>query len=109
MRFLPIVDREVRVAARRRRAHGLRLLTALAVVNAVLFSLTGGMLVSAMSRDHTKAILGSLIFVLAVSGLVPGLTVLIFKGFLGRNISSFPLAALFSPIYTGLLASDASA
>src|SRR5438876_1832578 len=43
--------------------------TALAVVNAVLFSLTGGILVSAMSRDHTKAILGSLIFVLAVSGL----------------------------------------
>jgi len=83
--------------------------TALAVVNAVLFSLTGGILVSAMSRDHTKAILGSLIFVLAVSGLVPGLTVLIFKGFLGRNISSFPLAALSSPIYTGLLASDASA
>src|SRR5206468_9192984 len=60
--------------------------TALAVVNAIIFSLTAGILVSALSRDQTKAILGSLILVLALSGLVPGLMVLIISGFFGKGI-----------------------
>jgi len=68
--------------------------TALAVVNAILFSLTAGMLVSALNRDHTKTILGSLILVLALSGLLPGLMVLLFKGFWGRGIDGFPPVAL---------------
>src|SRR6185503_15315511 len=74
---------------------------ALSVVNAILFSLTAGMLVSALSREQTKAILGSFILVLALSGLLPGLMVLLVKGFLGRGIAGFPPVALASPIYTG--------
>src|SRR6266480_3842122 len=107
MRFLPVVERELRMAARRRSTYGLRLLVALAaftltfwictlpargqppaelgkslfavlaiplllggvtpgeygrvalaVVNAILFSLTAGMFVSALSREQSKAILG---------------------------------------------------
>ena len=85
--------------------------TALAVVNAILFSLTAGIFVSAVSRDQTKAILGSLILVLALSGLVPGLMVLILNGFFGKGIGGFlselfghlPLAhpTVISPSYTG--------
>src|SRR5262249_15688539 len=73
---------------------------ALAVVNAILFSLTAGMFVSALSREQTKAILGSFILVLALSGLLPGLMVLLVKGFLGRGIAGFPPVALASPIFT---------
>src|SRR5256885_821281 len=67
---------------------------ALAVVNAILFSLTAGMFVSALSREQTKAILGSFILVLALSGLLPGLMVLLIQGFLGRGIAGFPPVAL---------------
>src|SRR2546425_2215271 len=81
---------------------------ALAVVNAILFSLTAGMFVSALSREQTKAILGSFILVLAVSGLLPGMMVLLLKGFLGRGISGFPPVALASPIYTGQFALEAA-
>src|SRR6266516_7890834 len=81
---------------------------ALAVVNAILFSLTAGMFVSALSREQTKAILGSFILVLALSGLLPGLMVLLIKGFLGRGISGFPPVALASPIYTGQFALEAA-
>src|SRR2546429_5703132 len=45
---------------------------ALAVVNAILFSLTAGMLVSTLKRDQNKAIVGALILVLAVSRCLPG-------------------------------------
>src|SRR5256886_11502729 len=82
--------------------------TALAVVNAILFSLTAGMFVSALSRDQTKSILGSLILVLALSGLVPGLMVLLFKGFWGRGIDGFPPVALFSPVYAAQFAVDST-
>jgi len=81
---------------------------ALAVVNAILFSLTAGMFVSALSREQTKAILGSFILVLALSGLLPGLMVLLVQGFLGRGIAGFPPVALASPIYTGQFALEAS-
>ena len=90
--------------------------TALAVVNAILFSLTAGMFVSALSRDQTKAILGSLILVLAFSGLLPGLMVLVINGFLGKGvgailsrlIAELPLAhpTVISPSYTGQYALD---
>src|SRR5881396_383379 len=81
---------------------------ALARVNAILFSLTAGMFVSALSREQTKAILGSFILVLALSGLLPGLMVLLIKGFLGRGIAGFPPVALASPIYTGQFALEAA-
>ncbi len=90
--------------------------TALAVVNAILFSLTAGMFVSALSRDQTKAILGSLILVLAFSGLLPGLMILVVNGFLGKGVGAFlsrliaelPLAhpTVISPSYTGQYALD---
>src|SRR5947207_3431792 len=80
--------------------------TALAVINAILFSLTAGMFVSALSRDQTKAILGSLILVLALSGLLPGLMVLVFSGFLGRGIAGYPPLALASPVYAAQFATD---
>jgi len=66
------------------------------------------MLVSALSREQTKAILGSFILVLALSGLLPGLMVLFVKGFLGRGIGGFPPVALASPIYTGQFALEAA-
>src|SRR6266566_8361878 len=81
---------------------------ALAVVNAILFSLTAGMFVSALSREQTKAILGSFILVLALSGLLPGLMVLLNKGFWGRGVAGFPPVALASPIYTGQFALEAA-
>src|SRR6266404_3968496 len=82
--------------------------TALAVINAILFSLTAVMFVSALSRDQTKAILGSLILVLALSGLLPGLMVLLFKGFLGRGIDGYPPVALASPVYAGQFAGESA-
>src|SRR3989475_7996183 len=82
--------------------------TALAVLNAVLFSLTAGLFVSALNRDHTKTILGSLILVLTLSGLLPGLVILLFEGSLGRGIDGFPPIALFSPVYAGQFAVDAA-
>jgi hypothetical protein len=88
--------------------------TALAVVNAILYSLTAGLFVSALSRDQTKAILGSLILVLACSGLLPGLMILVTNGFLGKEFGAFlaelmdkvPWAhpTMISPSYTGVYA-----
>ena len=85
--------------------------TALAVVNAILFSLTAGIFVSALSRDQTKAILGSLILVMTLSGLLPGLMILVLNGFLGKGIGAFlsglmaelPFVqpTVISPSYTG--------
>ncbi len=77
---------------------------ALAVVNAIFFSLTAGMFVSALSRDQTKAILGSLILVLATSGLLPGLTALFGFGPLRVGAGGVLPATLASPIYTGQFA-----
>src|SRR6266540_1522393 len=79
---------------------------ALAVVNAIFFSLTAGMFVSALSRDQTKAILGSLILVLATSGLLPGLTALFGFGPLRVGAGGVLPATLASPIYTGQFAFD---
>jgi len=84
---------------------------ALAVVNAILFSLTAGMFVSAVSRDQTKAILGSLILVLALSGLLPGLLVLAFNVFVGKPLWGIrpdsPVFGIFSPLRTAEFANDA--
>src|SRR5881392_4159791 len=86
--------------------------TALAVLNAVLFSLTAGMFVSAISRDQTKAILGSLILVLTLSGLLPGLLVLVFNVFVGKPLWGIrpdsPEFGIFSPIRTAEFANDAA-
>ena len=80
--------------------------TALAVVNAILFSLAAGMFVSTLSRDQSKAILGSAVAILGISGLLPGLAAVVSSGFFMRPLPNpFP-AALISPAYTGYLASE---
>ncbi len=81
---------------------------ALAVVNAIVFSLTAGMFVSALSREQTKATLGSIILILGLTGLVPGLFVFFATGVLGIAVNQLPPLALVSPAYTGYLAMDAS-
>jgi len=80
--------------------------TALAVVNAILFSLTVGMFVSTLSRDQSKAILGSAVAILGVSGLIPGLAAVFSSGLFTRALPNPLPAALMSPAYTGYLASE---
>ncbi len=77
---------------------------ALAVVNAVLFSLTAGMFVSCLSHDQTKAVLGTAVVVLGISGLLPGLAATAATSFFTRPLLHFPAVALASPAYTGYLA-----
>jgi hypothetical protein len=77
-------------------------------VNAFLFGLAAGMLVSALSRDQSKAVLGSLILVLALSGLLPGVMALFSTGFLGRGLWGYPPLALASPIFAGQFALDSA-
>lgn len=79
---------------------------ALAVTNAILFSLTAGLFVSTISREQTKATLGSVALILGLTGLVPGLFVFFMTGVLGRPVSQMPPLALVSPAYTGYLATD---
>ncbi len=79
---------------------------ALGVTNAMFFSLSAGMLVSALSREQTKATLGTVALVLGVSGLAPGLYVFFSAVFLGRPFTGTPPLALISPAYTGVLALD---
>ena len=81
--------------------------TALAVVNAILFSLTAGMFVSAISRDQAKAILTTMVFILGLSGLLPGLETVLRTGFFKHQLASPIISSLFSPAYTAYLASDA--
>jgi len=82
--------------------------TALAVVNAILFSLTAGMCISTLSREQSKAILGSVMLILGLAGLLPGLAVVIESGFFTRTTNVLPVVAFASPAYTGYLALDAS-
>jgi len=81
--------------------------TALGIVNAILFSLAAGMFISTVSRDQTKAILGSAILILAISGLVPGLAAVASTSLFSRPVTQIPTVALASPLYTGYLALDA--
>lgn len=82
--------------------------TALAVVNAVLFSLAAGMCVSCLSRDQPKAVMGSVLVVLGLSGLLPGLAIVGESAFFTRQVSTVPAVFLASPAYTGYLALDAN-
>jgi ABC-type transport system involved in multi-copper enzyme maturation permease subunit len=82
--------------------------TLLAVLNAILFSLTAGMLVSTLSREQGKAILASALVILGLSGLLPGLAVVASTGFFSRQLTGPVWVALASPAYTGVLATDAN-
>ncbi|MBM3879516.1 MAG: hypothetical protein FJ387_07310 [Verrucomicrobia bacterium] len=79
---------------------------ALSVVNAILFSLTAGMLVSTLSRDQGKATLGTVVLILGLTGLLPGLSTVVITGFFTKPLNQFPAVALASPAYTGYLALD---
>lgn len=82
--------------------------TMLAVVNAILFSLAAGMLVSTLSREQGKAVMGSALVILGLSGLVPGLAAVVETGLFTRPLTGPVWAALASPAYTGVLATEAN-
>lgn len=82
--------------------------TALAVVNAIFFSLAAGMWVSTLCRDQAKAVLGSVVVILGLSGLLPGLATVVASGFFTKAVNQLPGVALASPIYTGMFALDAA-
>jgi len=81
---------------------------ALAVTNAILFSLAAGMFVSVLSREQTKATLGSVALILGMTGLVPGLFVFFMVGVLGRSVDQLPPLTLVSPAYAGTQAIEAA-
>ena len=81
--------------------------TALAVVNAIFFSLAAGIFVSAVSRDHGKAIFGSVVLILGIAGLLPGLVTVIQTGFFAQPMTAgTPTAYVISPAWTAYLATD---
>ncbi len=83
--------------------------TALAVLNAIFFSLTAGLFVSTLSREQSKAILASVVLILGVTGLLPGLSIVWTTAFFTKPLTTqFPAVALASPAYTGVLATDNS-
>lgn len=77
---------------------------ALAIINAILFSLTAGLFVSSLCREQAKAVFGSALLILGLSGLAPGLAAVISTGFFTKPLSHFPSVVLASPAYTGYLA-----
>ena len=81
---------------------------ALAIVNAMLFSLTAGMFVSLLSREQAKATLAAAVLTLGLTGLLPGLALVITTRFFTHPNVGAPLFALLSPAFTGYLALDAS-
>lgn len=81
--------------------------TAIAVVNAIFFSLAVGMFTSALSRDQGKATLAAVVVTLGVAGLLPGLAAVVETRFFTVPLNGQPWLALASPAYSGLLATDA--
>jgi hypothetical protein len=79
---------------------------ALAILNAILFSLTAGLFVSSLCREQAKAVFASAVLTLGMSGLVPGLMAVISTGFFAKPLGHFPSVVLASPAYTGYLALD---
>jgi len=81
---------------------------ALAIVNAIMFSLTAGLFVSSLSREQAKAVFGSAVLILGMSGLAPGLIAVISTGFFAKPLTQLPSVMLASPAYTGYLALDSA-
>jgi ABC-type transport system involved in multi-copper enzyme maturation permease subunit len=80
---------------------------ALAVVNAILFSLAGGLLVSTLSREQAKSALGSFVVIMAMSGLIPGIATACATHFFTKPLNQLPAVVLASPAYSGYLALEA--
>lgn len=81
---------------------------ALGTLNAMFFSLAGGLWVSCLSRDAGRAVLGSVALVLGLAGVLPGLVV-----FLGNAFGKIPVPMLtpvawISPAWVGYQAMDSA-
>lgn len=81
---------------------------ALGVVNAMFFSLSAGMLVSALSRDQGRATLGTVVLVLGLAGMLPGLIIFLGSAAFGAPVAKLESAALISPAWVGKEALDAA-
>jgi ABC-type transport system involved in multi-copper enzyme maturation permease subunit len=81
---------------------------ALAILNAMWLSLTAGMFVSLLSREQAKATLAAAVLTLGLTGLLPGLALVITTRFFTHPMTGAPTLALLSPAFTGYLAMDAS-
>jgi ABC-type transport system involved in multi-copper enzyme maturation permease subunit len=79
---------------------------ALGVVNAIFFSLSAGMFVSMLSRDQGRATLGTVVLVLGIAGMLPGLVVFLGNITLGIPVAKLELVALISPAWAGYKALD---
>ncbi|MBK9139015.1 MAG: ABC transporter permease subunit [Verrucomicrobia bacterium] len=80
--------------------------TAVAVMNAIFFSLAVGMFTSVLSRDQGKATLAAVALTLGVAGLLPGLAAVVESRFFTVPLAGTPWLALASPAYSGWLATD---
>ncbi|MCB1126006.1 MAG: ABC transporter permease, partial [Verrucomicrobiae bacterium] len=81
---------------------------ALGVVNAIFFSLGAGMFVSVLSRDQGRATLGTVVLVLGLAGMLPGLVIFLGSITLGVPVAKLEPVALISPVWTGYQALDAA-
>ena len=80
--------------------------TALGVVNAIFFSLNAGLLVSALSRDQARATLMTVVLVLGLAGMLPGLVILLGSTFFHLPVAKLSYAAWISPAWPGYRALD---
>lgn len=81
---------------------------ALGVVNAIFFSLSAGMLVSALSRDQGRATLGTVVLVLGLAGMLPGLVIFLGNAVFGVPVATLAPMAMISPAWPGYQALDAA-
>jgi ABC-type transport system involved in multi-copper enzyme maturation permease subunit len=81
--------------------------SALGVVNAIFFSLNAGLLVSALSRDQARATLMTVVLVLGLAGMLPGLVILLGSAFFHAPLAQLSHAAWISPAWPGYRALDA--
>lgn len=81
---------------------------ALGVVNAIFFSLSAGMFVSVLSRDQGRATLGTVVLVLGLAGMLPGLVIFLGSIAFGVPVAKLESVALISPAWAGYRALDAA-
>lgn len=81
--------------------------TALGVLNAIFFSLSGGMLVSTLARDQARATLGSVALVLGIAGMLPGFVVFLGNALFKVPVPTLSVVALISPAWAGYQALEA--
>jgi len=82
--------------------------TALGVVNAIFFSLNAGLFVSALSRDQGRATLMTVVLVLGLAGMLPGLVILGGSILFGVPVAKLSFATWISPVWPGYQALEAA-